>query len=256
VIARNPNASLILSSMAIRASLGLLGLALPLVLFFYSSFIVSGHIQPSISNYYHTNMSDYFVGSQWVIGVFLIAYRGYSPTTFQRNSSRLVDKFSDRGVSTIAGVSAIGLALFPVNPISPQEGAMTGFTFHSNAIHYAAAAIFFASMAIFCLVLFPRGDGTQHNVVKTNNRDVTRIKWTKRNRFFVFCGGVILLSMAALGLFLILLSTGHTEWIDRLNQWHYFFWWEVAALLAFAAAWLEKGRNRLSPQTILRRINR
>ena len=256
VIEHHPDTSLVLSYLAVRASLGVLGLALPVTLFFYSQFVTEGRLQPSISDYYHTHMGDYFVGSLWAIGVFLIAYKGYERTQIQKQSGRWIDKLSDRWVSTVAGFSAISVALFPVNPTQIDALAPTGFTFHTNAAHYAAAGVFFTSMALFCLVLFPRGDGSEDNIIHKDGRTMTQMKWTWRNGYFIVCGGIIVLSMAALGVFLALLSAGQSEWIETLESWDYFFWWEVAAVLAFAAAWLEKGRNLLSPLTMIRRINR
>jgi len=256
VIDPSTDTSLVLSYLAVRASLGILGLALPVALFMYSQIITDGQLQPSISDYYHTHMGDYLVGSLWAIGVFLIAYKGYARTIIEQKSGRWIDKLSDRWVSTVAGFSAISVAMFPVNPAQNGALAATGFTFHTNAVHYFAAFVFFICMALFCLVLFPRGDGTQNNVVQKDGRQMTQISWTSRNFYFVVCGGVIVAAMVALAGYFVLLQMGQVTWVDALNTWDYFFWAEVAAILAFAAAWLEKGRNLFSPLTMIRKISR
>lgn len=50
---------------------------------------------------------------------------------------------------------------------------------------------------------------------------------------------MILLSMLAMGSYMVLIPTA---WKDLLNRWNFLFWMEGVAVWAFAAAWLTKGR--------------
>ncbi|WP_420862143.1 hypothetical protein [Algirhabdus cladophorae] len=247
--------ALILSYLSVRTFLGLLGFVLPVALILYSLIFGTGQLETSISEYYYTPMGDVFVGTLWAMGAFLISYNGYARSDMQKNSGRFRDLLTDRLISTIAGISVICVALFPVNPSMIEDQIATGFTFHSNAVHYTAAGIYFTSMAIFALVLFTRGDGTEENFFEKNGRKITRIKWTPRNRYFVWCGGAILAAMLALMGYFALASLGLSGATDTLDRWNFFLWAEVAAVVAFSAAWLEKGRALISPLNIARKLS-
>lgn len=241
---------------AVRQALGYLGLALPLALIGYSR--LSGlPLETSVSAYYYTPMGDVFVGALWAIGVFLVAYLGYERTETERTSGRLVDWFSDVWVSRTAGLAAIGVAIFPTSAPSACDTVspcpVTGIA-PVVLIHYISAALFFLCIALFCLVLFTRGDGTESNIAVDHGRRHTRIAWTPRNRYFVACGIVILITLLGIGLYGLALWLGLmaiTAWFDA---WNGFFWLEVVAILAFALAWLEKGRAAISPPTMTRRM--
>ncbi len=69
--------SLIISYLTLRKAIGLLGIALPFVLALGAVFCSRTEIQSSVSSYYHTSMGDVFVGILFVIGFFLLSYRGY-----------------------------------------------------------------------------------------------------------------------------------------------------------------------------------
>jgi hypothetical protein len=216
---------LILSYQALQQFLGWLGLALPLSLAGYS--ILSGHpLRPSISDYYYSAMGDVFVGILCAIGVFLLFYRGYDP---------LPDEWiSDRQVSFVAGLAALGVAGFPANRLglpacypTPDDCLTFGITAHPNWLHDTCAGVFFVCLALFCLVLFTRGDRTADH----------RMIWTRRNCIFVTCGSVILLSLLAL--LPTMLSPGLRQ---SLAPVHYVFWCETIGILAFAFSWLTKGK--------------
>ena len=103
---------LVLSYLTVRKLIGILGLLFPLLLIL-GSFIL-GHchsIQQSISNYYHTNMRDVFVGYVCTLSIFLFSYKGYDLT--------------DRIVSALAGIFGLIVALFPTNlKINPLDGSI------------------------------------------------------------------------------------------------------------------------------------
>ena len=258
--APSPDPRLVISYLALRQALGYLGLALPVLLLTYAGLMPRG-MQPTISHFYHTGMGDVLVGILCAIGVFLFAYKGYAPTSVEAASSRLRDKIQDKHVARLAGLGAIGVALFPIDPelsstclkavsqhqIDPKTCIQSGATFHPNLLHTISAFVFFGATAIFCFVLFPRGAGTQANLVQKGDHTVARIAPTPRNRYFLICGWVITFAIVALVFDFALHRAGATRVTDLMGKWRYFSWWEVVAVLAFSAAWLEKGRAIASP---------
>jgi len=206
---------LVQSYLFVRQAIGIIGFALPITLLVSTLFGV--RMQTSISGFYYTQMGDVMVGTLSAIGVFLLSYKGYQP----KPDERLSDKITAR----ISGVSAIGVALFPVGQSTPVT---TGFTFHNPLIHYIFAAIFFCSLAVFSIFLFTKGDRTAKG----------KIIWTNRNINFVACGVVILLAIAALILYFV-----QQDKQAARDQYNYLFWWETLGVLAFATSWLIKGRT-------------
>jgi uncharacterized membrane-anchored protein len=152
----------------------------------------------------YTDMRNIFVGSLCAIGVFLVAYR-YEPV--------------DTWASSLAGVSGIGVALFPTSPDSAKQTGTVG------TIHLVAAVIFFGTLAFFCLCLFTRSN-------KPKDRQ-TALKWF-RNRIYRTCGVLIILSIicAVVSKFL---PARDLEVIRPI------FWCEVGAILSFGIAWTIKG---------------
>ena len=148
----------IMSYLAVRRALGLLGLCLPISLLIYAQVFGRG-MQPSISEFYHTEIGDAFVGVLISIGVFLFVYKGY-----KRKCSELL---SDNVIAKIAGIGIIFVAVFPVEPPTLttcfgnhealSENLLTGgITIHwcgYEWIHALGAALFFyvcAYIAFFC----------------------------------------------------------------------------------------------------------
>jgi hypothetical protein len=95
-----PNDSLLVSYRTLRQLIGILGIGLPLTILFYA-FVVSScdSLEASISAHYHTGVRDIMTGILCATGVFMITYKGYERR--------------DTIASTIAGICAIGVAMFP-----------------------------------------------------------------------------------------------------------------------------------------------
>ena len=229
---------LIMSYQALQQLLGWLGMALPVLLLAYAVFAVTG-LEPSISDFYYTAMGDVLVGILCAIGVFLLCYRGYQPLPGQW--------LSDRHVSLVAGFAALGVALFPVRRTGQpscnlyEPTCVTfGWSAHPDWFHYGPAAVFFICLALFCIILFTRGDCTAAG----------RIIWTRRNIFYVACGGVIVLSILAMLPYMM----GNAQTRDLLAGYHYLFWWETAGIVAFALSWLRKGKAMDTVVTVMRRV--
>lgn len=226
---------LVLSYLALRQFLGYLGFALPSALILYA--VITGRgLETSISDFYYTPMGDFLVGVLSAIGVFLLCYKGFQPMPGEW--------ITDRRVGTLAGLGALGVALFPVR----REGVQAcdwlapdcityGSSIHPDTLHYSSAALFFACLALFCFVLFTKGD----------RDDTGRMIWSPRNRFYVGCGAVIVASMLALAVYKLLPALQ-----PRLNAVNYIFWCETVGVLAFAASWLIKGK---APQSLARMGN-
>lgn len=176
-------------------------------------------IQSSISHYYYTATSHWFVGILCAVAMFLISYRGYN----------LIDNV----VSSIAGFTAVLIAFFPTNmeTMVPEEIIMNRcvlFRLNENAIrnliHYISAGIFFLSLAYNSLFLFTKSGGT-----KSKEKLI-------RNKIYKTCGIVILTSIiliAAYGIF--------KDKLVGLKEFHPIFWLEWLALIAFGISWLVKG---------------
>ncbi len=116
---------LVISFLLLRKLIGLFGMILPIMLLLGPIMVSSMEYQPSISDYYYTQMRDYFVGNMFVIGVFLSAYRGHD---------------SDHVLTVIAGLSAICVALFPCG-----QDEITVV----SILHYISAVAFFGLLDIY-----------------------------------------------------------------------------------------------------------
>jgi hypothetical protein len=201
------------SFLYLRRGIGIIGLALPFTLVIGHD-ITAGRLvwRQSISSYYYTDMRNILVGSLCAIGVVLFCYK--------------YDRL-DNVLSNIAGACAIAVALFPTAGEHPSRtGRIVG------GVHVAAAVLFFLLLAYFCLFLFTRSDPP---AVAPRGR-----RKTARNRVYRVCG-VIILAAVVVGWTLDskLTPQAFREQVNPL------LWCEWAAITAFGAAWLIKGRTLL-----------
>jgi hypothetical protein len=196
----------------LRRGIGIVGMALPFVLTIGNALFVHRFtLLGSISGSYYTHMRDVFVGSLCAIGVFLICYR------YERLDDLL---------STLAGVLAITVAVFPTTP-DRRIVAITSTDTAIGRVHMISAAALFLLLAFFCLFLFTRTDRPPAQVTA---------KKRTRNRIYYACGGIIL-ACVVLALASNLLSAPAQDTVKPL------FWCETIAVLAFGAAWLVKGET-------------
>lgn len=213
----------LMSYNAVRRAVGLVGLGLPLSLYLYAR--LAGDMQPSISEFYYTAMGDVLVGALSAIGIFLIAYKGYPREAGER--------LSDRVVATVAGLGAIGVALFPTSnktgtTCTPQDCIQTGITGHPEWLHLDSAAVFFIAMALFCFFLFPKG-----NLKAGKSR-----LGSPANVIYFVCGTLIVVAIGAMALFWLVSEPTKLVW----GQNNYIFWFETLGVVAFAVSWLTKGK--------------
>jgi hypothetical protein len=209
---------LVLSFLRVRRAIGLLGYFLPLALLTYSLTLGDG-LLPSISAYYYSPMREVFVGTLSAISVFLWSYEGYR--------LRPGEWLSDLMAARIASLGALTVALVPTLPVTPVactfSQCVIGFSLAST-LHWLGAAAFFGALALFCLVLFVRGD----------HPDAEK---TASNAIYRTCGWIILAAVVLIGL--ILLSPAPVK--TTLTPLRPVFWLETIATFAFATSWMVKG---------------
>src|SRR6266567_4701609 len=153
-----------------RKNIGIIGISIPIVLLFGGILSGSHGISDSISSYFYNVTGYVLVGSLCAIAVLLVSHRGYAPL--------------DDIISTLAGVCAIGVVLFPT---PPDVGATQGQTTIGLA-HASFASSFFLILALMSIVLFRR----------TDQESPTRRK-QQRNTIYLICGIVILACLVQIG---------------------------------------------------------
>jgi hypothetical protein len=196
---------LVLSYLALRRAIGILGITLPLVLLLGALVIFQTRLQSSISSYYYTGMRDVLVGILVAVGVFLFSYRGYP---------------GDATYGKIACVAAIGVALFPTTP----QGKATDIARTIGFLHLVFTIVFFAMLVIFSYFLFTKSD-----------QDPLPPKKRHRNLVYRICG--ILMAICMVGIVIVFFLPDPTLWLGD----HAVFWLETAAIWAFGVSWFTKG---------------
>jgi hypothetical protein len=216
LLQRHPHAhSVVMSYLGIRRSLGLLAFMLPLVLGPFGYFVLGIEIQPNMSSYYHTQLRDVFVGAMCAMGIFLFCYHGYDAL--------------ENWTGNLACLSAIGVALFPLDPNSDplHQSGVVGY------IHTLSGGLFFTTLALYSLFHFPRG----HFGLRLKTRD------EQRDGIYFASGLTIVGCMFVMGIHLFLLPASAKA---MLNQYNFLFWMEWIAVWAFSASWLVKGQALLA----------
>lgn len=155
-----PTDAYVRNYLTLRKLIGILGLALPVVLYAGARWLFTEAHQATISAYYYTGMRDVFVGILWAIGVFLVCYKGAREW--------------DNVASTVAGACAILVALFPT------DKGTAAHTFAGH-VHIYSAAAFFLTITLMTLFLF---------------RNRGKKAWT--NWIYRLCGGAMALSLVVM----------------------------------------------------------
>ncbi|GAA6136742.1 DUF998 domain-containing protein [Arenicella sp. 4NH20-0111] len=232
----------------LAALVGFVAISLPLIM------IIGGTVggscfRDSISHFYHAQfLGGFFVGLLFFIGGFLLAYSG--------------DHWMETIGSTIAGLGAFGVALFPtagagceaqtsflsrvfvnvsnkadngVYEVTAVEQGQRYFELFGAAseYHMIGAGIVFIYLGLFCIIVLrrviPEKHGAGTNMVSTKRA---------RNAVYFWCGVIILFSVAVLGLKGRVFDDDLVWW----NSLNLTFWVELVALWAFGFAWIIKGR--------------
>ena len=219
----------------LRKAIGLIGFLLPSSLL-ASVFLFGVEMQDSISEFFFTPMRDVFVLTLSGIGTFLITYYGHDPDEG--------DILTDWSVSTVAGITALAVALIPTgcdaapacyHPLTLLDGLIASDRVQ-QVLHFGAAGIFLIALALMCLKLFTKSDRPDPGPHKA-----------RRNLIYRICGWVILAMVAAL--LVVKLLLGDPFGWDA--SWHFTFWAEAIAVWAFGIAWLVKGEAMAGAMTFL-----
>ena len=212
---RGPNDSLIISYLALRTTIGVLGMALPFAVAVGAWLIFQRGLQESISAYYYTGTRGVFVGTLWAIGVFLFAYRGY-------------DKW-DRLAGYLACLFAIGASLFPTAPDCQQ----CSYSKLSADLHAIFATLLFLTLSSISLFLFRQTDPTQ---------TPTKQK-LQRNVVYLVCGLIMLGAIVLVPVvwFVPAVATATAAYRPV-------FWLESIAIVAFGVSWFTKGEAILADE--------
>ncbi len=201
----------------IRKSIGVLGISLPIILFLFSLIpFFKTSIQPTISNYYYTNLRELFTGVLCAVGLFLIRYKGHSNPNFFKNDSKLTN---------IAGFMAFGVALMPTSPNSCSDKIYSLIPLCNKELgwlHYGFAGILFLTLAIISINVFTIG--------QAKNPEIPLSKFNENN-IYKICGYLMLL---------FILLTPICATFDCFNYSTLIF--EALMLFVFGASWLIKGR--------------
>lgn len=215
--AANPNRNDLFTYRRLRRAIGYLGIALP-VLLVGLSFIpfFETPVQPSISDYYYTNLRDIFTGTLAAVGLFMICYKGHGNSSLLKN---------DQLLTNVAGIMAIGVALIPVSPETEIQHVLSLLPVSYSWlgwVHYAFAALLFGIFALLSINVFTIGQNEAEDI------PVSRLN---ENHIYKFCGIAILV--------LMVLVPVSEEF--RLFQYSTLVL-ESFALFFFGIAWLIKGR--------------
>jgi hypothetical protein len=235
-----PEKPLILSYLALRRTIGVLGVMLPVALSLGAYLISRTELQSSISSYYYTEMGNVFVGTLCAIGVFMLSYKGY--------------ECADAVASRLGGIFSICTALFPTKP---------DFNYTINdewigGIHLVFAGLFFISTAYMSIFLFTKTSSDRSKITgkdylslfsspkkQPGRAKIHSKKKLQRNLVYIACGVIILVCILCIGIFK---SFCENEGVSGGNG-NLVFWLEATAVFAFGTSWLIKGETLFRDKT-------
>jgi uncharacterized membrane protein YidH (DUF202 family) len=208
-------AAILNSYCRIRKIIGILGIALPVLVFSFH-----GEFLSSISHYYYTKSSIFFTSVLTAFGLFLVSYKGYE-------KDKKIERFSDNLITNIGGIAALVVVIFPTSGSgsnSPEINLMNMTNTYPlfghndtviNSIHLISAGIFLFIMGWMSFFKFSR---------TTNSR---------RKRIYKLAGYIIWSSIFILG----------TEFIFGFHITTYdVFILETVSVFSFGISWLIKGK--------------
>lgn len=197
----------LMNYMRLRRLVGWLGLLLPLVLIGGGLFIDMA-FRPTLSSYYHGELRDIFVGTLFAIGTFLITYR------YER---------ADDVVTTVAGVAAYAVALFPTS----EDHCLDFWNAGASAqIHVIAAALFLGALGVMSLFLFTRSAGAKTPMKR------------RRNAVYIAAGLTIFICLGIIAYEFTMVGQCPPE--DTADRF-VILAAEAVAVIAFGLSWLVKG---------------
>lgn len=200
------------SLLLMRTAIGAVGILLPLTLILIDRVALKGGIlaRGSLSAYYHSGARDVFVGTLFAIAIFLITYKVF-------------EHHWDNRVSTVAGIAALGVALFPTARPADSDLPLTGLQERLGeslvrGLHFTFTLTFILSIAAICILFGRQATGPWK-----------RFHW----------GCVVVIAIA------IVFVIG-TNAVGRFDDYSMLLG-EWAAVWAFGASWLVKGALSMPP---------
>lgn len=204
----------------LRKTIGILGLALPILLL-----AIHQHLLASMSHYYYTSASVFFIGILSAFGLVLFSYKGY-PIEKEKG-----EKVSDDTITTLASFFIFFTILLPTNcdgAMGPIRFCDCGYLFghHTNwmgTVHLISAGMFLALLGVMCKYKFTMGNSS-----------------SRRKTLYRWCAYIIWGSIAFIGILFGIEKITGKDLNDFLPGYTFFLEW--VAVWAFAVAWLVKGR--------------
>jgi hypothetical protein len=207
-----------------RLLVGVLGLMLPVVLLLGDLFFLGANfsVRGSLSAYYHSGMRDIFVSILAVVGILLITYK-------------ITEHNRDNILSIAAGISAMGVALFPTGIPDGVEVALTPLQDRlgegvAEFIHFSFAAVFILCLGLLCFD-FARRERQRTQKRAGHDAHQSPEFWYS---FHLSMAGLIGLAAA----FIVL-----TQAIGVFDR-HSILIGEIVVTVAFGLSWLFKGLDR------------
>jgi len=202
-----PDNPLAVSYLTLRTVVGVLGISLPIVVAIVPAWLLGVPFQGSISAYYYTDMRNVFVGTLFVIGYFLLTYKGHER--------------SDEIAGTLVWLFATGTALFPTAP----DGNSCKLE-RIYCVHPGFASALFLTLAFFSLFLF----------TKTKPGQILSKEKQRRIKIYKVCGYIMF------GSIVVVPATYYFSDAER-QALHPVLWLEAISVWAFGVSWLVKGTD-------------
>jgi len=232
---------LVISYLALRKYLGLLGIGLPIILLVGSCIVNDNFLESSISNYFHTPLRQFFTIRLGGISLLLFAYRGYDPVdrwvtngagVFGLLTSFVSTNFKDG--STLHGyllvVKKTRDQIIPLENLNGKtyEIIPTHVSDFQATLHLVFAALFFLLLSYMAIFQFTK--------VKERTEE-ERKKIKKERLVYRICGWLMVATIVAL----IPVAFEDTSWEEYYTDHSLVFWGECICLWAFGISWLVKG---------------
>ena len=208
----------------LRKVIGWLGTLLPVILLVANPIALRlehsscAWLPSSVSGYYYSPVRNIFVGALCALGLFLIAYVGAN--------------LGDRIITDLAGLFALGVALFPTTPnvASPPSATCETVAQVSSRqqvigdVHTVASVLFFLFLA-WMAIRFTNTTAPQPTPQQR-----------RRNLIYRICAIVILASLVAAGItnFLPASLRPSFPWL---------FLYEAVGIFAFGVSWFVEGQT-------------
>ena len=209
------------SQYRLRKSIGILGLALPILLL-----VVKKELLSSMSHYYYSSATIFFVGILFAFGLILLTYKGHAINEEKK------ERWSDDAITTWAAIFIFIAILVPTHcdgSIGNLKFCDEGYLFGHrsgilSAIHLVSAGLFLTFLGIMCVKKF----------TLSPNQSIGK------KRFYKTCGYIIYASL------LVILALFGLEKLLEINIDDYIpgyvFILETVAVWSFGIAWLVKGK--------------